>query len=154
MLQVPHQVDPRDDHPGDSGPSELPYTVRTWNRLIMQGSVTAISEFTAYTAAEYGLDHHIDWFEHFPATRNHREANHLMREATDAEGLRVSDKPHPFRFGEDFGWFSSHAPTAMFGLGAGSETPALHHPDYDFPDDLIGTGVSLFSGSILKLLYR
>ena len=32
----------------------------------------------------------------------------------------------------------------MFGLGAGEETPALHNPDYDFPDELIETGVRLF----------
>jgi metal-dependent amidase/aminoacylase/carboxypeptidase family protein len=31
---------------------------------------------------------------------------------------------------------------AMFGLGSGS--PALHNPDYDFPDDIILTGINLF----------
>ena len=29
----------------------------------------------------------------------------------------------------------------MFGLGAGTETPALHNPNYDFPEDLIDTGI-------------
>jgi metal-dependent amidase/aminoacylase/carboxypeptidase family protein len=32
----------------------------------------------------------------------------------------------------------------MFGLGAGINTPALHNPDYDFPDEIIATGVSVF----------
>ena len=40
----------------------------------------------------------------------------------------------------------------MFGLGAGLDTPALHNPDYDFPDELIDTGVQLFGGIIDQFL--
>jgi hypothetical protein len=29
----------------------------------------------------------------------------------------------------------------MFGLGSGTDSPALHNPDYDFPDDIITTGI-------------
>jgi hypothetical protein len=31
----------------------------------------------------------------------------------------------------------------MFGLGSGKTSPALHNPDYDFPDDII-LGINLF----------
>lgn len=37
----------------------------------------------------------------------------------------------------------------MFGLGSGKNTPALHNPDYDFPDDITVTGAQLFY-NILK----
>ena len=40
----------------------------------------------------------------------------------------------------------------MFGLGAGLDTPALHHVDYDFPDELIETGMKMFQGIIRELL--
>jgi metal-dependent amidase/aminoacylase/carboxypeptidase family protein len=46
--------------------------------------------------------------------------------------------------GEDFGLFTQHYPGAMFGLGSGTDS-ALHNPDYDFPDDIITTGVSIFT---------
>jgi metal-dependent amidase/aminoacylase/carboxypeptidase family protein len=46
--------------------------------------------------------------------------------------------------GRDFGLFTQHYPGAMFGLGSGTDSPALHNPDYDFPDDIITTGY-LFS---------
>ena len=39
----------------------------------------------------------------------------------------------------------------MFGIGAGENHPALHNPDYDFPDEIIETGVSMFYG-ITKLV--
>ena len=32
----------------------------------------------------------------------------------------------------------------MFGIGAGETVPELHHPDYDFPDDLIEPAAQLF----------
>jgi metal-dependent amidase/aminoacylase/carboxypeptidase family protein len=40
----------------------------------------------------------------------------------------------------------------MFGLGSGVNSPALHNPDYDFPDQLIETGVKVFSGIIDGIL--
>jgi hypothetical protein len=39
----------------------------------------------------------------------------------------------------------------MFGLGAGKDQPALHNPDYDFPDSIISTGIHTFY-SITKIL--
>ena len=32
----------------------------------------------------------------------------------------------------------------MFGLGAGKSLPALHNPDYDYPDDITETGIYMF----------
>ena len=51
---------------------------------------------------------------------------------------------------EDFAFMARAAPGAYFFLGAGrgadSETPGCHHPDFDFDDDLIATGVRVFAG--------
>jgi metal-dependent amidase/aminoacylase/carboxypeptidase family protein len=40
----------------------------------------------------------------------------------------------------DSGIFTSRFPCCMFGLGAGEDTPALHSPDYDFPDAIVESG--------------
>jgi len=40
----------------------------------------------------------------------------------------------------------------MFGLGSGVHTPGLHHPAYDFPDELIPTGLAMFEGIIREIL--
>jgi hypothetical protein len=39
----------------------------------------------------------------------------------------------------------------LFGLGSGLEQPQLHEPNFDFPDVLIPTGISIFSQIIQKL---
>jgi metal-dependent amidase/aminoacylase/carboxypeptidase family protein len=51
----------------------------------------------------------------------------------------------PFRWSEDFGRFGSVAKTGLFVLGSGEDHPRLHNPDFDFPDELIPAGVSLFA---------
>ena len=50
----------------------------------------------------------------------------------------------PFRWSEDFGEFLRIFPGAMFGIGSGEKHPELHHPDYDFPDDLTVSAAKLF----------
>jgi metal-dependent amidase/aminoacylase/carboxypeptidase family protein len=40
----------------------------------------------------------------------------------------------------------------MFGIGAGTKHPELHHPDYDFPDEIIVTGTKMFHAIIKKVL--
>ena len=40
----------------------------------------------------------------------------------------------------------------MFGLGAGINTPALHHNNYDFPEELIETGIKMFTSIITSVL--
>jgi metal-dependent amidase/aminoacylase/carboxypeptidase family protein len=52
----------------------------------------------------------------------------------------------PERASEDFGRFSTLPGTkgAMVFLGSGLDHPALHNPDYDFPDDLIPIGTHIF----------
>ncbi|MEJ2114146.1 MAG: amidohydrolase [Flavobacteriaceae bacterium] len=66
--------------------------------------------------------------------------------------LKVNHKPQPFRFGEDFGWFSRTYKTAMFGIGSGNNSPALHHANYDFPDAIIKTGIAMYTSLIENLL--
>ena len=40
----------------------------------------------------------------------------------------------------------------MFGLGAGLDTPALHNADYDFPDEIIETGITMFKSIISNIM--
>ena len=134
------------------GAGELHYTIRTWNSKAMQQLVAKIEQQTAKTSELHDLAFQLNWFEHFPASTNDASCNTLIEQAAEHLHLLLREMPHPFRFGEDFGWFSQHYKTGMFGLGAGLDTPALHHADYDFPDELLETGVGLFQAIITQIL--
>ena len=131
---------------------ELHYTIRTWNSEKMNILKTALEHIFTRICQENGLNYETDWFEHFPASTNDRECNNYVIEAARENGFEVIEKPFPFKFGEDFGWFSKKYKTTMFGLGAGNDTSALHNADYDFPDEIIETGMNMFATIISKLL--
>ena len=68
----------------------------------------------------------------------------LIEKAASSCNFNYFEKTTPFKWGEDFGLFTTHFKGAMFGIGAGEKTPELHNPDYDFPDDLIESASKLF----------
>lgn len=131
---------------------ELHYTIRSWDGVTMANLRKQIIDLIDKVGSAHGLVASLDWLEHFPASRNDEVANDILRQAAKRAKLETVTRPYPFRFGEDFGWFSREYPATMFGLGAGEKTPALHHANYDFPDDLIETGVKIFASIIEEIL--
>lgn len=104
----------------------------------LQQSCVAMAE---ELAAKHGMmiAHH--WHEAFPATINDGEAIQYIIKAAQNNDFPAIELPEAFRWSEDFGQFGSVSPVVLFGMGAGLECPALHNPDYDFPDSLIEKGV-------------
>ncbi len=135
-----------------AGTGELHYTLRTWNVAVMGQVETKIRVLVSVIAEKHNLDQQMEWFEYFPATVNDSAGVKLVKKVAAANRLEVLHKTVPLRFGEDFGWFSQRYTSVFFGLGAGEDHPPLHHTDYDFPDDLIQTGIKMFKGLISEIL--
>ncbi|PHN07923.1 amidohydrolase [Flavilitoribacter nigricans] len=140
------------DYGISAGAGELHFTLRTWTVQKMDELVRKLEQLVAGIAGDYGLETTLDYFDHFPASPNNAEANDLIVNAALAGGLDLIRKHVPFKFGEDFGWFAQKYRGAMFGLGAGMDTPVLHNPNYDFPEALISSGISLFKELIRAVL--
>jgi amidohydrolase len=126
------------------GRAELWATLRTRRDENMADLCTAAENLAANIAAEHGLMHSIDYHEIFVASVNAPDAVDCLLRALDDEGIRHNEEALPMRASEDFGLFGKTAKSAMFFLGAGERHPALHNPDYDFPDDLIPIGARVF----------
>ena len=131
---------------------ELHYTVRTWNRKNMSALRVQINEIIQQVCQIHKLQYEIVWLEYFPAAANDIESNNFIEKAAKENNYKISERPYPFKFGEDFGWFSREYKTAMFGLGAGLDTPALHNAAYDFPDEIIETGITMFKSIISNIM--
>lgn len=131
---------------------ELHYTIRAWNGNRLNALKENITNAVDRICTDHALKYSIDWFEYFPASINDKNCIETVRQAAQKNGLEIIEQPHPFKFGEDFGWYSKKYKTAMFGLGSGSVTPDLHHADYDFPDELITTGYKIFKTLISDIL--
>lgn len=91
-----------------------------------------------------GLQYDMAWKEYFAASENHPAAVEKVRRAAEQCGLEYMTKDQPFSWGEDFGLLTQHFAGALFGIGSGTEQPPLHHPHFDFPDELLPIGVKMF----------
>jgi metal-dependent amidase/aminoacylase/carboxypeptidase family protein len=104
--------------------------------------------FVAQRIAEaYELEFSFTNEELFPATVNDPEVAGVVVETARSLGRVLEEPAVPFAWSEDFGHFGNICPSALIGLGAGRSVPALHHPAYDFPDELIPQGVALIEAT-------
>ena len=112
----------------------------------LQAELMGKAEALARDLAEAGgLGVDFDRHENFAAGHNDEEAVAFVEKAAVALGVSRVEVGDPFRWSEDFGRFGSVAKTGLFVLGSGEDHPRLHNPDFDFPDELIPAGVSLFA---------
>jgi metal-dependent amidase/aminoacylase/carboxypeptidase family protein len=127
-----------------AGDGELHLTIRSWDLTLLDKKCAELEDFIKRTCARYKLRVEISWTQVFIANKNDSTAIDFVRNAAIENKLNIHEKTDPFKWGEDFGLFTQKYKGAMFGLGAGAATPALHNPDYDFPDDITAAGVQQF----------
>jgi amidohydrolase len=134
------------------GYAELMATLRSNNEDDMQHIRKQAEKFVSSVALKHKLKYEIEWVEEFPATVNDPLCVNIIRSGAEQNHLTINEISEPFRWSEDFGHFTQKFKGAMFGIGAGTTHPELHHPDYDFPDEIIVTGTKMFYSIIKKVL--
>ncbi len=125
-------------------------TLRSYSQEVMNRLAQRCERLAVKAAETFGLKVSIRWDEEFPATVNDNSLVYMIDGAARELGYETHYEPHPFAWSEDFGHFTGCYPGAMFGLGAGENHPALHHPSYDFPDELIEPGIEMFAEIIRR----
>ena len=135
--------------PGDA---EIWVTLRTLVDDRMAELCEKAEQLVVEAAAEGGLEHAISYHDIFFHCENAPEAVAHLEVALTSEGVRFDEGTLPMRASEDFGRLRAICPSAMFFLGAGEKHPALHNPDYDYPDDLTAIGARVFMAVIRKAL--
>ncbi len=127
--------------PGDA---RILATLRTETDSAMEKLTRETLDLVERAAENWGLDHHIGWSDEFVASTNHGAAYDVIKNAARCGGLPFLNMKEAMRASEDFGQFTAQYQGAMFGLGSGENSPQLHNPDYDFPDELLGIGILAF----------
>lgn len=133
---------------------EVMATIRTYDDDMLDELKTKTLELAQKIAETYELELETEWVEPFPATINDEKAAEIVRTVAQNKSLEVIEKKTPFGWSEDFGHFTGAFPGALFGLGSGTDQPALHAADYDFPDEIIETGIKMFTGIIDEILFQ
>jgi amidohydrolase len=134
------------------GYAEVWATLRTRRDDLMANLCASAEALVTQIATDNHLLPQYEYHEIFVASVNDLVAVKHLSRALDEEGILHREDNLPMRASEDFGIFGRSAASAMFFLGAGEQHPALHNPDYDFPDDLIPIGSKVFMRTMRNLL--
>lgn len=135
-----------------AGYGEVHLTIRAWDNDLLQQQSKRLEHIARNCCKEYGLEAAISWTQEFKANNNDPECVAAIRAAAQSCDLPIIERKKPMKWGEDFGLFTTKLKGAMFGLGSGENQPALHNPDYDFPDELIETGSRIFEKIVRDFL--
>ncbi|SDC19555.1 M20 aminoacylase family protein [Ruegeria marina] len=126
-------------------------TVRTFDPAVQRMVMRRMEEIVAGQAASYGVEATLDYVVGYPATINDPAktefAAEVAREVSGA-GKVVADGGREMG-AEDFSYMLEKRPGAYLFIGQGNSA-GLHHPKYNFNDEIAPVGASFFARIVEK----
>jgi amidohydrolase len=130
-------------------------TVRTFTLDVLDLVERRMKEVAEHTCAAFGATCEFEFVRNYPPTINHdSETAFFRRVAAEVAGTRNVLDFEPTMGSEDFSYFLQAKPGCYFLIGNGDgahrqlghgEGPCmLHNPSYDFNDDLIPLGATMW----------
>ena len=127
---------------------ELHFTLRSADAAVLESMWQELSQCARNIAELHALGVAFEIKEHFTASVNSQLGFDMIKQVSALLGYDFTTIDHAFRWGEDFGEITKAYTGAMFGLGSGLNRPALHNPDFNFPDEILVNGIQMFAALI------
>lgn len=127
-----------------AGEASLAFTLRAYTNETMEWLLQTARSITNEVAQNQQLKVDIELREPFYATENNLQQVVRIQHLAHSLHLSIHQEERPFRWSEDFADYLMVYPGAMMGIGSGEDHVELHHPDYDFPDQIIRPTAQLF----------
>lgn len=126
-------------------------TVRTFDPAVQKMVMERMEQIVQGQAQSYGVEARLDYEVNYPATINDADKTGFAAEiARDVAGAdRVMTNVDAMMGAEDFSYMLQSRPGAYLFLGQG-EGAGLHHPKYNFNDDIAPVGASFFARIVEK----
>lgn len=129
-------------------------TVRTFSGEVRDTVHAAIQQQVSHICQAFGATGQVEFHDAYPATVNHPpQAQACAKVATKLVGESQVHLDLPPSMGaEDFSYMLMEKPGAYIWLGNGEGSHSLHHPRYDFNDDVLPLGASYWVELVKHLL--
>ncbi len=133
-------------------------TARWFNEAVGDQLEAGVRRLVTGIAESFGARANVSFARAFPATINDAAATQLTLDAARAVAgeARVQPMPKPTMGGEDFAFMLNEKQGSyiMLGGGRGADDNNLHHPKYDFNDEILSVGASYWATLTEQLLPR
>ncbi|MGE4328056.1 MAG: M20/M25/M40 family metallo-hydrolase, partial [Pseudodonghicola sp.] len=132
---------------------EMTGTVRTLREEVRDMVETRMRAMVEHIALAFGGEGKLEYTRHYPVTVNHeRETDLAAKAAQEVAGVENVHLDMPQTLGgEDFSFMLNEVPGAMINVGNGPSA-GLHHPMYDFNDEVIAWGCSYWTTLVRQRL--
>ncbi len=128
--------------------AEMVLSIRSFDPDVRDQLERRIRAVAEGQAASYGMGVTIDYQRGYDPTINHKDETDFVRDlAVSFAGQdKVYDLPRPMMGSEDFAYMLAKRPGTYFFLGTQRtpDDPPLHHPRYDFNDDILPVGTTFW----------
>ena len=128
--------------------AEMVLSIRSFDPRVRDQLESRIRAVAEGQAASYGMGVTIDYQRGYDPTVNHKAETDFVRDlAVSFAGRdKVYDLPRPMMGSEDFAYMLAERPGSYFFLGTQRtpNDPPLHHPRYDFNDDILPIGTTFW----------
>ena len=133
---------------------KLSGTVRTFSETNRDLAERRIGEIARAQAESFEMSAEVVYERSYPATVNHaaqvEKSAKVAREVV-GDDMVITDLP-PEMGAEDFSYMLNERPGAFYFLGQGLG-PSVHHPEFDFNDEVAPIGASFFA-RLIETLHR
>ncbi len=119
-------------------------TVRTLDPEYRTVSEERLRRIAEDVASAFGASANVKWTPGYPVTVNSEVETGYAAEAAEVVAGKVNNETNPIMPSEDFAYMLEERPGAYIFLGNG-DSAELHHPEYDFNDEIIPMGCSWFA---------
>jgi amidohydrolase len=119
-------------------------TVRTLTPEMRDLCEERIKAVTQNMASAFGATATVNYMRGYPVTFNHDEQTEFMGKVAAQVGYGLDTTVPPQMGAEDFSYMLNERPGAYIFMGNGN-TAECHHPAYDFNDEAIPFGASLWA---------
>jgi amidohydrolase len=133
--------------------ARLAGTIRSLTDPVRDLLEKRVREVVEGVARLHGATARVTYHRGYPVTRNHADQTAFAASvASEVAGKdRVNDELPPMMGAEDFSYMLNARPGAFIFVGNG-DSAGLHHPAYDFNDDVIPIGSSYWVRLVEKAL--
>ncbi|WP_373086177.1 M20 aminoacylase family protein [Sneathiella sp.] len=138
--------------------AKLTASIRAMTAQVRDLIEERMKEICRGIAATHNVTIDVEYERGYPSTVNHeKETLIAARAATEVVGVDNVNMDTPVRMGsEDFSYMLEACPGCYFFLGTNDETHfhSAHHPEFDFNDEVLSVGASLWAKLVEQQMPR
>ncbi len=116
------------------GNAKIMVTLRAFDYADLDKMIGMVQDNVRIIAKNHNLKYRISYTDDAPPVENNKQLVELVKQTAEENNRKIIEIDKPFRWAEDFGYYTLKYKGVYFGYGMG-DIPQLHNEYYNFDDN-------------------